>query len=306
MRFIVLTFAGYDNNFIEELILSKLYPTMIVSEHPFSQKRKNFIITSIKRLISEVKYLKNRTDVKKKYKAYYLAKKYGIPFWPSSKVNTDEFAEVLHEMKIDYGFVFIYKMLDEKILKTAKFGFINFHPSLLPLNRGATPSNFVILNNHVKSGVTFHFITKGIDKGAIIEQYEVPVTGCETAGALNQYLKNIGSILFVRLVFKLINNFEYPLIKNDISKGTYERPFNKDHRVIPENSSFEVIDRVVRASRIGSLTAIFSHRGMEFNVLNCVDMSNCNMGIDQYPHVDSNNNIYLKLPDQKIVLLVTK
>ncbi len=38
------------------------------------------------------------------------------------------------------------------------------------------PNNWTILHNRQKTGITFHFITNGIDAGSIIEQVEIPLS----------------------------------------------------------------------------------------------------------------------------------
>jgi methionyl-tRNA formyltransferase len=301
-----MTDPGLDNNFVEELITSKLFPNMIVTNSPFYCGKINPFKFLLKKGLLILRYLIKRSKIKRKYQAYFLAKKYSIPIWPSQKVNNDELANLIEEMGIDYAFIFAFGILKEKIFKAPKYGCINFHPSLLPLNRGACPSNWTILNNQHKTGITFHFISKGIDAGSIIEQYEIPLSGYETAKILNEYLFSIGAILFVRLIIKLKLNYEYVLIKNDISNGTYEPPFRIEDRAISDKNTFQEINLIIRASRIYDLCAVYKFLGKEFMVINCIDLTNCNLPIKEYPFFDDENNIYLKSIDNKIVFLVTK
>jgi methionyl-tRNA formyltransferase len=209
-------------------------------------------------------------------------------------------------MEVDYGFIFTFRKLKENIYNAPKFGCINFHPSLLPINRGASPSNWIILNNQPKTGITFHFVSKEIDAGDIIEQYEIPLSGYETAKILNEYLFSIGTLLFVRLILRITHNYKYRPIKNDISIGTYKPLFKIGNSIITNENTFPEISSIVRASRIYDSFALFKYSGKEFLVLNCADLTGCDVPLKEYPFLDDKNNIYLRSSDNKIVLLVTK
>ena len=306
MKFIILTGPGADNNFADELITSKLVPAMIVTESPFYCKKSNALKFLVIKTLLLLRYLIKRNKTKKKYQAYFLAKKYSIPFWPSQKVNSDELAELIKEMNIDYAFVFTFGIIIEKIFKAPKYGCINFHPSLLPVNRGASPVNWTILNNHGKTGITFHFITKEIDAGSIIEQYEIPLSGYETAKILNEYIFSLGAILFVKLIIKLKLNYKCTQFNNDILNGTYEPPFGKGHRIISEKNTFHELNLIIRASRFYELCAVYEYSGKEFAVYNCIDVTDCTLPFKEYPFFDEEDNLFLKTSDNKIVYLVIK
>lgn len=306
MKFIIMTGPGLDNNFVDELITSKLIPAMIVTDSPFYCGKTSPFKFLIKKGLLILRYLLRGSVIKRKYQAYFLAKKYSIPIWPSQKVNNDEFASLIKRMEIDYAFVFTFAILKEKIFKAPKFGCINFHPTFLPSNRGACPSNWTILNNQNKTGITFHFISKNIDAGSIIEQYEIPLSGYETAKILNGYLFNIGAILFVRLIIRLKLNYKYNLINNDIGSGMYEPPFGPEQSIITDKNTFQEISSIIRASRIYELCAVYKYSGKEFMVINCVDITDCNLQIKEFPFFDNEDNIYIKSIDNKRVLLVTK
>jgi methionyl-tRNA formyltransferase len=306
MKFIIMTGPGLDNNFTEELIESKLLPSLIVTNSPFYCGRINPIKFVLKKILLVIRYFVKYSVIKRKYQSYFLARKYSIPMWPAEKVNDDNLARLIKEMEVDYAFIFTFGILKENIFNAPKLGCINFHPTLLPLNRGANPSNWIILNNQKKTGITFHFISKNIDAGDIIEQYEIPLSGHETTKILNEYLFSIGAILFVRLILRLDHNYKYKLIKNDVSTGTYEPRFNEGDSIITEKNTFPEISSIIRASRIYNSFAIFRYSGKEFMVLNCIDLTDCDFPLKIYPFIDNKNNIYLRSLDDKIVLLVTK
>lgn len=76
-------------------------------------------------------------------------------------------------------------ILKPEIFKYAKKT-INFHPALLPINRGWYPHVHNILNKS-PAGVTLHEISKGADEGNIWVQKKVEISPYDTAKSL--YLK---------------------------------------------------------------------------------------------------------------------
>jgi methionyl-tRNA formyltransferase len=306
MKFIIMTGRGPDNNFADELIRSKLFPAMIVTESPFYCGKVNRFRFLFRKGLLILRYLIRFSKIRKNYQAYFIARKYSIPYWPSEEINSDEFVKLIKEKDIDYAFIFTFGLIKEKIYTAPKSGCINFHPALLPFNRGASPSNWIIFNNQPQTGITFHYISKGIDAGSIIEQYEIPLSGYETTKILNEYLFSIGAILFVRLIIRLKLNYKYNLIENDIGKGTYEPPFGKKQSTISDKNTFHEISLIIRASRIYESCAVYIYSGKEFKVINCIDLTDCDIPTKEFPFLDDENNIYIKSADNRTVFLVTR
>jgi methionyl-tRNA formyltransferase len=304
MKFILMTSQGVENNFADELVKSKLFPAMIVTDNPFYCGKINPLKFIIKKGLLILRFLIRYSEIKRRYQAYFIAKRCSIPIWPSEKVNNDEFAVLIKEMGIDYGFIFAFRKIKEKIFTAPKYGCINFHPSLLPFNRGASPFNWIILNDRRKTGITFHFVTNVIDGGSIIEQYEIPLSGYETAEILNGYLFGIGAILFVRLIIRLKHKYRYNLTENDIANGSYEPPFGKDCSIISAKNTYHEISSIIRSSRFNKNYAVYVYSGKVFMVLNCIDLTDFNLSVKEYPFLDEADNIYLKSADNKIVYLL--
>jgi methionyl-tRNA formyltransferase len=66
---------------------------------------------------------------------------------------------------------------------------INFHPALLPVNRGWFPHVHSIIDG-TQTGVTLHRIAKGADTGDIWVQHEVPILITDTAKEIYDRLQN--------------------------------------------------------------------------------------------------------------------
>ena len=78
------------------------------------------------------------------------------------------------------------------LLDAPRLGCLNFHPSLLPHNRGKDP-NFWALAEQRPYGATIHWVSEGIDDGPIAFQTEVPSTWEDTGATL--YAKGIAAML---------------------------------------------------------------------------------------------------------------
>ena len=101
------------------------------------------------------------------------------------------------------------KLLSSNLINIPHLGCLNFHPSLLPYNRGKHP-NFWSIVEGTPFGVTLHFIDEEVDQGQIIFQQEIPY-GWEDSGE-SLYRRSVESIV---LLFKE----KFPLLK----KGVYEK-----------------------------------------------------------------------------------
>lgn len=81
---------------------------------------------------------------------------------------------------------------------------INFHPGLLPHNRGMYPHIWPLVDGS-PAGVTIHWVDPDkLDGGDIISQKEVPVHGDDTAGDLEQRTQYV--------IFKLFKQEVYPAL----------------------------------------------------------------------------------------------
>jgi methionyl-tRNA formyltransferase len=74
-------------------------------------------------------------------------------------------------------------IITEPLLSAPRSGFLNFHPSFLPYNRGRH-SFFWNLVEDVPFGVTIHWIDSGIDSGPIAFQQRVSKSWLDTSESL--------------------------------------------------------------------------------------------------------------------------
>jgi methionyl-tRNA formyltransferase len=67
-----------------------------------------------------------------------------------------------------------------EIIRLARFGTFNLHPSLLPQYKGCFSGPWAIINQDSHVGITIHEISEDIDAGKILLQEEIPIANDET------------------------------------------------------------------------------------------------------------------------------
>tara|TARA_B110000495_G_C23043752_1_gene628666 strand:+ start:9782 stop:10450 length:669 start_codon:yes stop_codon:yes gene_type:complete len=93
--------------------------------------------------------------------------------------NDDCCENLLTSYSPDYVILGGTRILKDHIIKTAKYGFINSHPAILPQYHGLDCVGWSILNDDLV-GATIHFIDIGIDSGPIIKKGTITYDDCKS------------------------------------------------------------------------------------------------------------------------------
>lgn len=120
----------------------------------------------------------------------------GIPvFTPHSvKKEAELLLGELGAIGYDLFVVLAYgKILPESIINAPRLQSVNFHGSLLPLLRGASPIEHTLLHGFHETGWTLQRIVPALDAGDVIAQSHVRVDSAETTGTL--YTKMTADLL---------------------------------------------------------------------------------------------------------------
>lgn len=100
--------------------------------------------------------------------------------------SDEEKAELLRKLQVDLAILAWWPyIVGPAVLGAPRLGCLNFHPSLLPHNRGTHP-NFWALVEEAPYGVTIHFATADIDGGDIAFQAPLEVSWEDTGGSLHR------------------------------------------------------------------------------------------------------------------------
>lgn len=122
-----------------------------------------------------------------------------VAMWAKSHSLPQTSLDVLSPFKAD---IFISASYGEKIpidaIKSARYGGLNVHPSLLPRWRGADPVPWAIFSGDHQIGVSIVTLSEKFDQGSIIAQKKIPITDTDTSGPLRTELFRIGADLLTQ------------------------------------------------------------------------------------------------------------
>ena len=110
-------------------------------------------------------------------------------------------------------------LISTDVIAAARRGTVNFHPALLPVNRGWYPHVHSILDGS-PTGVTLHAVDAGADTGPVWAQREVPLTPYDTAGTIYARLQDEMVALF-RETWPAIVSGELEPVPQDHAHAVY-------------------------------------------------------------------------------------
>ncbi|MEM7556783.1 MAG: amino acid adenylation domain-containing protein, partial [Cyanobacteria bacterium P01_A01_bin.84] len=178
------------------------------------------------------------------------AQKREIPCTSSNK-NLGYF---LKKISFDYLFsISNLKILTAEVLKLPTRGAINLHDALLPKYGGLYAPSWAIFNQESEHGLTWHWITPGIDEGDIIKQIKLPVNESENAftlnmkcydAALDSFAEIIDDLAFERIEAQP-QNLEQSLYFNAVQRPT-------PGCIVNWNWTAKTIDALIRCLDFGN------------------------------------------------------
>lgn len=153
---------------------------------------------------------------------YEQIKKYNTANCVADSTALQDFAflQKIKSMELDLVVLaWWHHIITLPLLDAAKFGFLNFHPSLLPYNRG---KHYYFWNLIEKApfGVTLHLIDETIDKGKVLFQKKLDTSIVDTGRTLRDRAKIEIVELFKDNFLKIVN-CEFSEINIDWSMGSY-------------------------------------------------------------------------------------
>jgi methionyl-tRNA formyltransferase len=154
--------------------------------------------------------------------------------------------------KYDCGISFMFgTKFNEEMSSVFDKGIVNFHPSLLPLNRGSDPITWAIFDE-TKHGVSAHLVDSEIDQGPILFQEEIEFDFSFTAENLYELsifkLKN----LMVEVIPKWLQNEVVPKIQN--GEGSYHKKSELAKIISVNYSDLKDKDHFIKLLRASSFS----------------------------------------------------
>lgn len=109
----------------------------------------------------------------------------GVPTHQFPKLTDPEALDAMRAANADVGVMaYVTQLAPQDFCNIPKFGTIQFHPSLLPLHRGASSMSWSIILGRTETGFSIFRPTDGLDEGPVIMTRSVPIHPEDTLGSL--------------------------------------------------------------------------------------------------------------------------
>jgi methionyl-tRNA formyltransferase len=173
-----------------------------------------------------------------------IADHLGIPILRHWRVNDEHARKEIEALQPDGVVMASFdQIIGARALAIPKHGWLNIHPSALPLYRGPEPVYWTIADGADTAGITLHRAAPRFDAGPILAQRVIPVGPGDTSGTLTHKLSKAGVEALPEALGKLLT--DDPGTPLDMERATY-RP-SVGHRNLRAASSAAEAERMVRA-----------------------------------------------------------
>ena len=109
----------------------------------------------------------------------------GIKVYQFPKLTDPEALQALKDAKVDIGVMaYVTQFVPQDFCNIPTNGTIQFHPSLLPLHRGASSMSWSIICGRTETGFAIFRPTDGLDEGPVLLLRSVPIEPEDTLGTL--------------------------------------------------------------------------------------------------------------------------
>jgi methionyl-tRNA formyltransferase len=173
------------------------------------------------------------------------AERLGIPVHQPSKLNDGTFEVWLKEQKPEVCVLVAYgRILKVPILEIPPKGFLNVHPSLLPLYRGPAPIYAAILNGDTETGITIMELDEGMDSGDMLLQEPFPIADDDTTGSLTLAVSTKGAEMLLEAL-EQVEAGTLTRTPQDHTQATYcDIIMKEDGRINWHDSATQIVNQV--------------------------------------------------------------
>ena len=142
-------------------------------------------------------------------------------------------------------------LLKPDVFNSSKNGCVNFHPALLPLNRGWYPHVHNILDDS-DAGVTLHLIDENADTGPIFVQKKIEVKPDDTAFSLYEELQNEMIQLFKDSWLQIKNGEIRPKVQDETISTYNKKSDINDYIDLNKKYTGRELINILRARSFGN------------------------------------------------------
>lgn len=175
-----------------------------------------------------------------------FAAEHGLPLLQPEKPGP-ELAAYLVAAEISLAFVMAYgHFLPRSIREAPERGLLNFHGSILPAYRGASPVETAIAMGEAETGVCLMQVVREMDAGAVADCERVRIDEADTAPEVRTKVgQAVVPLLRRNLVQALVG--ELPFEPQHAAQATFCRKIKKEDAALDFHLSAQEIDRRLRA-----------------------------------------------------------
>ncbi|WP_129629917.1 methionyl-tRNA formyltransferase [Candidatus Oscillochloris fontis] len=175
------------------------------------------------------------------------AQRLGLAILQPPTLRDPAVVAALAALQPDVGVVAAYgEILRSNVLEIPPLGYLNIHPSLLPLHRGPTPVSGAILAGEQQTGVTIMRLDRGMDSGPILRQVVVELAPDAYAGPLTDQLFILGARLLVEVLTAYAAGQIVPQTQAH-ARASLTRMLKKEDGLVDWQHTAIQIERMIRA-----------------------------------------------------------
>lgn len=161
-------------------------------------------------------------------------------------IGTEEL-DWLREQGVELILVMAYgHLLKRDLLALPKHPVLNFHASLLPRFRGASPINAAIAAGESETGVSLMQIVPALDAGPVFAVEKVPLSSSETPATLAQKL-SMACVPLLRTHLPDVVGGTLQAVPQDKASATYCRILEKQDALLDFQEPAVALERRIRA-----------------------------------------------------------
>src|SRR3569833_585762 len=171
----------------------------------------------------------------------------GLRVFQLPSLKTAEASEMLARLEVDLGVMaYVLQFVPQNFVNIPRYGMIQYHPSLLPRNRGPSSINWPIIRGDTRTGLTIFRPTDGLDEGPLVLLRETPIEPDDTLGSV--YFERLFPMGVAALVeaAELIVSRRGDEISQDESRASYEGWCRADEARINWHNHVDVVYNLIR------------------------------------------------------------
>jgi methionyl-tRNA formyltransferase len=171
------------------------------------------------------------------------ANEHGLKLFQPNKPGED-IVQFLKDQKVDISFVMAYgHFLGRAIRQASRLGMVNFHGSILPKYRGASPIETAIAHGETETGVSLMQISQAMDAGAVADIESVKIKKSDCALSVREKIGEATVPILERTMISLMKN-ELEFHPQDEALISHCRKLSKEDGMIDfELSAEEIYNR---------------------------------------------------------------